>query len=191
MGFDAIFFARLDFQDKEKRLAEKTMEFVWRPSFDTFGDQTQIFAHALYHHYSAPPGFDFDTLGWDDPFITDERLTTFNADVKAQAFHDWITEQRAHYLSNNLIITMGDDFRFQNARKYFKSSSALIDYYNEHFGKKYNVELIYSTPSMYVDAVNAEKINWPTKYDDMFPYADERDGPAYWTGYFTSRANDK
>ena len=30
---------------------------------------------------------------------------------------------------------------------------------------------------------------WPTKYDDMFPYADKMDD--YWTGYFTSRANSK
>jgi len=28
MGFDAWFFARLDYQDKEKRLNEKSMEYV-------------------------------------------------------------------------------------------------------------------------------------------------------------------
>jgi len=30
---------------------------------------------------------------------------------------------------------------------------------------------------------------WPVKYDDMFPYADNNS--SFWTGYFTSRANDK
>jgi hypothetical protein len=83
MGFDAFFIARLDYQDKEKRLADRTMEFVWRPMFDTLGESAQIFTHCLYHHYSAPSGFDFDTLSNDDPFITDERLTTFNAPEKA------------------------------------------------------------------------------------------------------------
>jgi len=29
-------------------------------------------------------------------------------------------------------------------------------------------------------------IEWPVRYDDMFPYADKKDD--YWTGYFTSRA---
>ncbi len=52
-----------------------------------------------------------------------------------------------------------------------------------------NIELIYSTPSMYVDAIAAENIVWPTKYDDGFPYADG--DSAFWTGYFSSRANAK
>ena len=35
----------------------------------------------------------------------------------------------------------------------------------------------------------ATEAEFPTKYDDMFPYADYPD--AYWTGFFSSRANDK
>jgi hypothetical protein len=33
MGFEAWFFARLDYQDKIRRLAEQEMEWVWRPFF--------------------------------------------------------------------------------------------------------------------------------------------------------------
>jgi len=40
MGFDAWFFARLDYQDKEKRLNEKEMQFVWRPAADSLGNDT-------------------------------------------------------------------------------------------------------------------------------------------------------
>jgi hypothetical protein len=32
MGFDAVFIARMDRHDKDKRLEDKSMEFVWRPS---------------------------------------------------------------------------------------------------------------------------------------------------------------
>ena len=42
---------------------------------------------------------------------------------------------------------------------------------------------------MYVDSVAAQNIAWPTKYDDMFPYADNEN--SFWTGFFSSRANDK
>lgn len=52
-----------------------------------------------------------------------------------------------------------------------------------------NIELKYSTPSMYVDAVAAQNISWPTRYDDLFPYADNDE--SWWTGYFSSKANDK
>jgi len=64
---------------------------------------------------------------------------------------------------------------------------AMIEYMNENYGDKFN--LFYSTPSAYVDAVNSYNVTWPTKYDDMFPYADAAD--SVWSGYFSSRPNDK
>ena len=52
-----------------------------------------------------------------------------------------------------------------------------------------NITLKYSTPSLYIDAINKEEIKWPSKLGDFFPIADAPD--AYWTGFFTSKANDK
>ena len=40
MGFDAWFFARLDYQDKARRLNVSEMEWVWRPFFDHEGKRT-------------------------------------------------------------------------------------------------------------------------------------------------------
>ena len=37
MGFDAMFLARIDSQDRDRRLKDKEMEFVWRPSFSYLG----------------------------------------------------------------------------------------------------------------------------------------------------------
>jgi hypothetical protein len=42
---------------------------------------------------------------------------------------------------------------------------------------------------MYVNAVNAEGLEYTTKYDDMLPYADNN--KSYWTGFYSSRANLK
>jgi hypothetical protein len=72
MGFDAVFFARIDYEDFNKRLEEKTMEWVWIPSYETFGSEVNILAHTLYNGYSEPPGFGFDILGGDDPWINDK-----------------------------------------------------------------------------------------------------------------------
>lgn len=84
------------------------------------------------------------------------------------------------------MVTMGCDFTYQNARMNFLSVDRLIEYMNAHMQ---NVTLFYSTPGMYLDALKAQDITWPVKYDDMFPYADFDN--SYWTGYFTSRANAK
>jgi len=47
------------------------------------------------------------------------------------------------------------------------------------------VNIFYSTPSRYVDAIHQANLTWEVKTDDFFPYAD---CPwCYWTGYFTSR----
>jgi hypothetical protein len=62
MGFDAWFFARIDYQDKNKRLNEKSTEFIWYPSYETLGKDVNIFSHVLFNHYSSPPGFSFDTV---------------------------------------------------------------------------------------------------------------------------------
>jgi lysosomal alpha-mannosidase len=63
---------------------------------------------------------------------------------------------------------------------------AMIGYMNAKY-PDYN--FIYSTPSKYVDAIKELEVKWPVKHDDMFPYSDHPH--AYWTGYFSSRANSK
>jgi len=49
--------------------------------------------------------------------------------------------------------------------------------------------LIYSTPSNYLDAILQSGIEWPTRYDDLFPYSSDIDD--FWTGYYSSRPSTK
>lgn len=48
---------------------------------------------------------------------------------------------------------------------------------------------MYSTPGKYVKEIAILNPTFPTRYADMFPYADIPED--YWTGYFTSRPNLK
>ena len=189
MGFDAWIFSRLDHQDKEKRLANNELEFIWRPFFDHNGKQNQIFTHTMYGHYSAPKGFNFDTTSGDDPIEDNPKLETYNVDDKIVAFRALMDDRRQHYRnSKNLFCVMGDDFQYANAKQNFMGMDKLI----KHFNAKYtDMQLQYSTPSIYLRAIAAENpdAKWPTKYDDMMPYSDKDE--AFWTGYFTSRANAK
>ena len=47
MGFDTFIFGRLDYEDREQRLQDKTMQFVWKPFSESLGDSVEIFTHIL------------------------------------------------------------------------------------------------------------------------------------------------
>ena len=66
MGFDGLFFARNDYDDKNQRLKDNTMEMVWRPS-RSLGNASDLFTGILLFHYGPPPGFCFDSLCSDPP----------------------------------------------------------------------------------------------------------------------------
>ena len=79
MGFDALFFARLDYKDKEKRMNDKSMEWIWMPNEESLGKDINLLTHALYAHYSSPQNLNFDILDGDEPWINDKTSDTFNA----------------------------------------------------------------------------------------------------------------
>ena len=85
------------------------------------------------------------------------------------------------------MVPMGADFSFTNAYQFYSSMDNMIKYINDNY--YYNTTIKYSTPGEYLDQIKALDLTWPTRYADMFPYADKADD--YWTGYFTSRPNTK
>jgi alpha-mannosidase len=52
LGFDKLVMVRIDFREKEKRIKEKSMEFIWRPYFEIDGGQSKILTHITHGHYS-------------------------------------------------------------------------------------------------------------------------------------------
>ena len=83
IGFDGLFFGRLDYDDKARRMRTKTMEMIW--SSDT-SDQTgdsDLFTGALFRAYSPPPGFCFDSL-CRDVIMDDRRMEDYNFDSKVR-----------------------------------------------------------------------------------------------------------
>eukprot|EP00123_Amoebidium_parasiticum_P016348 comp23400_c0_seq1/m.38816 comp23400_c0_seq1/g.38816 ORF comp23400_c0_seq1/g.38816 comp23400_c0_seq1/m.38816 type:complete len:1049 (-) comp23400_c0_seq1:168-3314(-) len=177
MGFDAFYFGRIDYADKAKRMADKTMEFVWDGSA-SLGKQAQIFAGMLYRLYMPPEGFSFDN---DDPIVDDPRLTEYNVEATVEKFVQHAQRYSQSYATNNVLVTMGADFTYHNAQVWFKNMDKLIHYVN----KDGRVNVFYSNPEIYTDAVLKSGHNWTHKADDFFPFADRPH--SYWTGYFTSR----
>ncbi|RXG52060.1 Lysosomal alpha-mannosidase [Armadillidium vulgare] len=117
--------------------------------------------------------------------MDDPRLEDYNKDQKVSDFIDVVNNYASGYKTSNVFVTMGSDFQYVYAGSWYKNLDKLIKYVNELQSNGSNINLVYSTPSCYLDALYNENTTWPTKSDDFFPYAS--DSHTYWTGYFTSR----
>ncbi|KAH9627166.1 hypothetical protein KSS87_018406 [Heliosperma pusillum] len=180
LGFDSLYFARIDYQDRAKRKDEKTLEVVWRGS-RSLGSTSQIFTGIFPVHYDPPDGFQFEINDPSPPVQDDPLLFGFNVQERVNDFVAAAVAQANITRTNHIMWTMGEDFRYQYANSWFRQMDKLIHYVNLD-GR---INALYSTPSVYTDAKHAANETWPVKTDDFFPYADRAN--AYWTGYFTSR----
>ncbi|CAD8067627.1 unnamed protein product [Paramecium sonneborni] len=181
MGFNAWFFARIDFEDKENRLDNKNMEIIMLPPAE--GVQYPMFTHIQYYHYEAPPSFNFDILRSTDAIVDNFRSQSFNLKDKSDQLVQYFKSQSLHYKSDHLIHTFGSDFQWSDSKVFYHNLDKLIRFINNN--PEYKMKLQYSTPEEYIDEINKQNITYETKQDDFFPYSDQPH--AFWTGYFTSR----
>ena len=186
VGFNGLFFGRIDYQDHDKRIAEKNLEFVWRAS-QSLGADAQVFAGAFQSgNYGPPDGLCFDVFDCNDEVIqANPNVGDYNLDRRVQDFIQAAKQQaagtRGDVETMNIMWNMGSDFMHEASEEWMANLDKLIDGVNAEG----SIKALYSTPSVYLKAKNAEPVQWTVKTDDFFPYADGSD--SYWTGYFTSR----
>jgi alpha-mannosidase len=185
-GFDALYFGRIDYQDREIRKETQECEGLWRAS-PSLGADAQVFwglTGSYDGNYQPPTGFHFDvTENSAVPVMDDLLLHGYNVDQRVGDFVEQAVLQGGMTKGRHIMMTMGSDFQYEAAQEWFKNLDKIIHYTNLLAGDQVNV--FYSTPSAYTDAKHAEGIAWTVKSDDFFPYSDSEH--AYWTGYFTSR----
>jgi lysosomal alpha-mannosidase len=191
MGLDGLFFSRLHNNDRETRWKNKEMEMIWRGNED-LGESSDVMTSIFWKDYSPPPGFCFDEDCGDDAIIdndlyADPKLK--NVDAKVNQFIEYATNQSKSYKTNHILVTMGGDFQYRNADRWYNNLDKLIRHVNEKQESGSNVNVFYSTPSCYLKALNDSGTKWSTKTDDFFPYA--TGDHSYWTGYYTSRPSLK
>ncbi len=182
-GYDSIYFARIDYQDKAKRSKERSLEMMWRSS-PSLGASAQSFTGVLYYHYCPPPGLNFDMSNdGATPVNLDPRLEGIQPSAQAilETFLQGANEQAAAYEGGHIAFTMGCDFQYEQAGEWYANLDALIHLLNANG----SVNVFYSTPAQYTKAKSSASVSWPLKTDDFMPYADTP--YAYWSGYFTSR----
>uniref|UniRef100_T1HA70 Glyco_hydro_38N domain-containing protein n=1 Tax=Rhodnius prolixus TaxID=13249 RepID=T1HA70_RHOPR len=73
MGYDAVFFGRIDRDDYNRRLDDRTLEMVWRPDPE-IGPDGDLFTSILYNLYMPPDGFCFDVFCNDEPIMDNPNM---------------------------------------------------------------------------------------------------------------------
>jgi len=184
VGFDSLFFGRIDFQDMIYRKGNRTLEFIWRGSKSQ--PQSEVFTGVFSDgNYGYPTGLCWDETCWEpnpDPIMDDPRLADYNVDSYVNKFANAAIAEQGWANGCHVSLRMGTDFHYRNAHKWFKNLDKLIKYVNEK-DQRFNV--FYSNPQQYTEARAKEQLTWTEKTDDFFPYADCQH--CYWGGYFTSR----
>ncbi|KAK9044976.1 hypothetical protein V6N11_058866 [Hibiscus sabdariffa] len=85
VGFDSLFFSRIDYQDRVKRKAEKSLEVVWRGS-KSLGTSAQIFAGVFPENYEPPSKFYYE-VNDDSPIVQDDmELFDYNVPERVNEF---------------------------------------------------------------------------------------------------------
>jgi alpha-mannosidase len=187
-GMPALFFGRMDYQDFNRRKNESRMEWVWRAS-QSMGKSADTFTSEIYGtglgNYGTWVNFE-GKVGWEEKQVVD------NPHRHGYNIEEWIEKvvksaytQGESTRTNHQMWTMGGDFTYQDAARWYTNTDKLM----HHVNNDGRVHLLYSTPSNYVKEKKAaaSKLShtWEVRGQDLFPYAE---GPhRYWTGYFTSR----
>jgi lysosomal alpha-mannosidase len=140
----------------------------------------------MFGGYCSPGGGFLFEYG-DPPIQDDPLLEDFNLYERAEAFMNFVSQQAAVIRHNEIMLSWGCDFMYQNAHLMYKNIEKLMDYINSN--SSYNVKLFYSTPSIYAEAIKASGVSLPNNYNDFMPYADN--AHSYWSGYFVSRVTLK
>ena len=128
MSFDGFFLGRIDYADKKLRLEQQRMELVWRGSRN-LGQNSDIFTGVLYNNYAPPRGFCYDQSCKDAiPIQDDPTLFDYNVNDAVERFVKASRDQASHYKTKHILMTMGEDFQYENANTWFKNIDKLIKY---------------------------------------------------------------
>ena len=178
MNFEKIVLTRIDYLEKQYRIDNHNLEFI----YDPFGLGQNIFTHISYHHYN-PRKILRHYPGDKKIELNDEELK----DV-CEKYYQEMLEERVGYRTNNILLYYGEDFAFNEADINYENIEMIMNYVNNNMKGK--MKMIYSTPTQYFDSVLKSGVNFEKHSNyDFFPYADN--SHCYWTGYFSSRANLK
>ncbi|KAM4532721.1 alpha-mannosidase 2 [Fundulus diaphanus] len=203
-GLNNMVVQRVHYSIKKHFARQRTLEFLWRQSWDS-SSRSDITCHMMpFYSYDVPhtcgpnPAvccqFDFHRLPggrvscpWRIP---PQPITDQNIEDRALLLLDQYRQKSRLFRSPVLLVPLGDDFRYVESREWdaqFNNYQKLFDYFDQH--PELHIKARFGTLSDYFAALHhrlsTAGTSLPTLRGDFFTYADRDDH--YWSGYFTSR----
>ena len=129
-GMDALFFGRIDYQDRGLRTdpTNKAAEFLWTPS-PSLGSDARVFTGLSGEYggnYGPPAGFNWN-VNSDDAVIEDNKeLTTYNVPSRVADAVAAALDQANRTRGGHIMWTMGSDFQYEAAEDWFSNLDRLI-----------------------------------------------------------------
>jgi alpha-mannosidase len=106
VGFNALFFGRIDYQDLDARHKNASCEFVWRAS-PSLGADAQVFSGLTGSYggnYGPPDGFDWNVGSNDEPVEANQQLDTYNVPSRVNDFVAQMMVQANRTRGNHIML---------------------------------------------------------------------------------------
>eukprot|EP00980_Cylindrotheca_fusiformis_P014284 scaffold3791_cov137-Cylindrotheca_fusiformis.AAC.11 len=125
MGFDALYFARIDYQELALRQLKQGCEGLWNAS-RSFHDSTVFWGltGSCTGGYQWPKGFCFDKILCKDPSLLSMNNARLSDSIGE--FLRLLRVQSDRTQGNHIMLTMGEDFQYQRAGYNFANLDKLI-----------------------------------------------------------------
>ncbi|KAI8323178.1 hypothetical protein GQ54DRAFT_116086 [Martensiomyces pterosporus] len=194
-GYEELILGRMAYRDLYDFASKSDLQFLWQsPKHAQLAEDAPLLTHFLSVHYASPsPSFDFD------------NSATCDVDQLLKELREFALKQVRQYPAHGqILVMMGDDFRYVEAARAFGCMDQLVDAAATR--KEWqSIDIRYSTPSDYFAAIRpflaqidhrTTALNESTAADgpselrlhqgDFFPYQD-KPYEQYWSGMLTTR----
>lgn len=135
LGFEGLVVVRIDYRDKNKRRAEKNLDFIWKSNDNL--ENSEIFTTMFPDFYFEESGYCFDVMcSWNtinegnlDLKVLKTNQLCFHcylALMQVKGFAKILDGYKEYYKTNNIMMPMGRDFTYQKAEQNFASMDLFL-----------------------------------------------------------------